>query len=278
MLVFDTDSDSFWYFDGIIWRSIDKLLLEDTDQDTKVQVEESADEDVIRFDVEGIEVMRHDGKTLHAAADGESLFIGVDAGVNDDGTDDGLGNQNTFIGTSAGNANTVGIQNTFLGAFAGAFNVIGSGNTFLGRAAGYQSTGAHNTFVGNNTAFSNTTGSYNHMIGFFAGFGNTEGAENHFAGYQAGYSNTTASKNYFSGFQAGFSNTTVGTNHFSGYKAGYTGIGPVRPSGLRCSFVGAYRDCLCVRAGSSCPGIGRTHRISDSPLHFDWPCASLCRR
>ena len=86
---FDTDSDSFWYFDGAIWRSIDKLLLEDADQDTKVQVEESADEDVIRFDVEGIEVMRHDGKTLHAAADGESLFIGVDAGVNDDGRWDG---------------------------------------------------------------------------------------------------------------------------------------------------------------------------------------------
>ncbi|MEZ4930570.1 MAG: hypothetical protein R2788_00325 [Saprospiraceae bacterium] len=131
MLVYDTNTQSFWYYNNAGWNNM-TTMLSDADKDTKIQVEESADEDVIRFDVAGVEVMRHDGKTLHAEAPGESLFIGTDAGLNDDGIGDGLGNQNTFIGYSAGYTNNTAIQNTFLGTYAGTFNVIDSEILFWG--------------------------------------------------------------------------------------------------------------------------------------------------
>jgi hypothetical protein len=58
LLVYDTDAKSFWFF-GTTWQDLsssEKLL--DADSDTKVQVEESPDEDIIRFDVNGTEAMQ----------------------------------------------------------------------------------------------------------------------------------------------------------------------------------------------------------------------------
>ena len=181
MMVYDTDFQSFWYYNGTSWINFnERLMMEDADQDTKIQVEESPDEDIIRFDVEGIEVMRHDGKTLHAQAPGGSLFIGNDAGLNDDGLDDAIANENTFVGESAGYSNTVGIHNTILGNNAGAFNVSGYGNTFIGRKAGYNTTSSGNTFLGSGTGYENTSGNKNTMTGYSAGYKNTSGNENYF--------------------------------------------------------------------------------------------------
>lgn len=60
LLAFDTDTDQFWYFDGNAWKQIVASqsfanLLEDADSDTKIQVEESPDEDVVRVDIAGLE-------------------------------------------------------------------------------------------------------------------------------------------------------------------------------------------------------------------------------
>ena len=53
MMVYDTDFQSFWYYDGTSWANMNaRVMMEDTDQDTKIQVEESPDEDIIRFDIE----------------------------------------------------------------------------------------------------------------------------------------------------------------------------------------------------------------------------------
>uniref|UniRef100_A0A6M3J1C8 Uncharacterized protein n=1 Tax=viral metagenome TaxID=1070528 RepID=A0A6M3J1C8_9ZZZZ len=49
----DSDDIPIWTFDNI--RPTDLSLLRDNDNDTKVQVEESADEDKIRFDTGGVE-------------------------------------------------------------------------------------------------------------------------------------------------------------------------------------------------------------------------------
>ena len=55
-MVYDTDESEFWYYDGSSWMpvglgSVDELA--DADEDTKIQVEEGADDDVIRLDVAG---------------------------------------------------------------------------------------------------------------------------------------------------------------------------------------------------------------------------------
>jgi len=75
-------------------------------------------------------------------------LIGFAAGSVNDGDD------NTFIGYSAGNANTTGHPNTFLGSNAGLLNTTGSDNTFLGYDAGYSNTGGSgNIFIGNRAGY-----------------------------------------------------------------------------------------------------------------------------
>lgn len=59
------------------------------------------------------------GKIDIITADGDSsVFIGANAGINDDGTY----NENIFIGTNAGRSNTTGFSNTFVGRDAGVSN------------------------------------------------------------------------------------------------------------------------------------------------------------
>ena len=78
---------------------------------------------------------------------GSSVFVGLNAGINDDETD----NQNTGIGYAALQSNINGTYN-----FAG------------GHQALYNNTGSYNTAVGKNALFSLTTGSYNTAVGSYA--------------------------------------------------------------------------------------------------------------
>ena len=100
--------------------------LQDADGDTKIQVEESTNEDIIRFDIAGTEIGSMDGKTFHLEAPGSSLFIGTNAGQNDDENN----NENTFLGTDAGTANTSGSSNTFIGRQSGFSNTTGKKQYF----------------------------------------------------------------------------------------------------------------------------------------------------
>jgi hypothetical protein len=131
------------------------------------------------------------------------------------------GANNTFYGTSAGNATMTGTENSFFGNVAGKKNTTGSYNTFLGRAAGYNNTsGIYNTFVGRTAGLSNTTAKYNTFVGFAAGRFNTTGYYNTFLGHLAGYTTTTGADNVFIGSAAG-RNNTASDNTFLGHAAGY---------------------------------------------------------
>ena len=55
-------------------------LLADEDNDTKIQVEESSDENIIRFDLGGTEFMRLDSGRIEILNTGNSVFIGEGAG------------------------------------------------------------------------------------------------------------------------------------------------------------------------------------------------------
>ena len=59
LMVYITDDNSFYFFNGATWQAISASnQMSDADNDTKIQVEESADEDIIRFDVKGDEAFR----------------------------------------------------------------------------------------------------------------------------------------------------------------------------------------------------------------------------
>ena len=57
-------------------------ILQDSDQDTKIQVEESADEDVIRFDVAGAEKLLIAGSTVTINEDGGDVDFRVESDTN----------------------------------------------------------------------------------------------------------------------------------------------------------------------------------------------------
>ena len=238
---------------NVAWGSTTVDVVKDADNDTKIQVEESADEDVIRFDVAGAEFARMDGKTFHMNAPGLSVFIGSNAGSNDDGSN----NENTFVGYQSGQQNTTGSQNTFMGYHAGTKVTEGSSNTFVGYKSGKSIiTGSGNVFLGNNAGsselgsnllyidnsltnspliwgdFANNIARINGrlevvstgesvFIGLNAG-SNDDGSfnRNTFIGYQSGLQNTTGAENTFNGRHSGRENTTGSQNTFVGHQAG----------------------------------------------------------
>ena len=220
LMVYDSTTTSFWYYANSTWNNI-SAILSDADGDTKIQVEESSDDDIIRFDLGGTEFMRLDSGRIEILNTGGSVFIGEGAGANDDYSD----NYNVFIGNSAGYSNTEGAINLFQGYQSGYSNTTGNNNLFQGYQSGYSNTtGNNNLFQGMGTGASNTIGNNNTFLGSQNGFYNTEGNNNTFLGFQSGFYNTTGNNNTFLGYQSGHK-TTGDKNVFLGHKTGYNETG-----------------------------------------------------
>ena len=66
------------------------IKIEDADKDTKIQVEESSDEDVIRFDIAGAEDFTMSANTFNVLS-GSTLNINSGATIANNGTDTGFG-------------------------------------------------------------------------------------------------------------------------------------------------------------------------------------------
>ncbi|MBI1766733.1 MAG: tail fiber domain-containing protein [Acidobacteria bacterium] len=142
------------------------------------------------------------------------------AGCGPDGRDIYNGSHNTFVGFEAGKANITGNSNAFFGTSAGALNT-GGDNAFFGAFAGALNTvGGNNAFFGSQAGFQNTTADGNSFFGGGAGFGNTTGESNSFFGSGAGFGNTIGSNNAFFGSESGSLNTTGENNVYFGYQAG----------------------------------------------------------
>ena len=94
-----------------------------------------------------------------------NTFAGVGAGASNTPSDTG-GNNNSFVGKSAGMANTIGAQNSFFGSAAGIANTEGFNNSFFGYLAGQVNmTGSSNSFFGVNAGLSNSHDSNNTFVG-----------------------------------------------------------------------------------------------------------------
>ncbi len=200
-----------WNNTSSTWEasSIGGSTIADADNDTKIQTEENADEDVIRFDLGGTEKWVMLGSRLEPVNTGSSLFIGNGAGANDDLT----GNPNVFIGTHTGYSNTTGGANTGVGSSVLRLQTTGIGNTAMGYYtlvnnktgggnSGYglgalqtSESGNDNTAIGVRALFSTNTGSYNTALGAGSGY-NSTGSRNIFIGYGAGYNETGSSRLY----------------------------------------------------------------------------------
>ena len=177
---------------AVTWNTIDKTDLVDADGDTRVQVEESADDDIIRFDLAGQETFRMENGRLEVLGNGNSVFIGRNAGDNDDQSS----NRNVFIGDNTGRYTTTGNLNVALGSNALEENTTGSQNVVLGASSGFNNlTGTENTYLGAAAGFSNIAGAENVMIGRYSG-ANATGSNNVFLGNSSGRYETGDNKLY----------------------------------------------------------------------------------
>lgn len=225
-------------------------ILSDADGDTKIQVEESPNDDIIRYDLAGTEFFRMDSGRLEILNTGSSVFIGEGAGANDSFNNHrsvALGHQaleanttgsvNVAVGWKALHSNQTGYSNVAVGTGALLYNTSGYRNVGVGpgvlkdNTIGHQNTAIGNDALQNNTtgiwnqAFGslaleeNTTGSYNIAIGVLALANNTTGEENMAIGINALRSNTTGSGNTALGYASMISNTTGVSNTAHGYLA-----------------------------------------------------------
>jgi hypothetical protein len=168
-----------------------QTLVQDADQDTKIQVEESADEDKIRFDLAGNEKM-----VLRRNPNGHAML------------ELNLGLSNIFIGQNSGGSNTVGTGNTVVGSYSMINNTVGSDNTAIGWEALSLNTGTSNTATGSGALKSNTTGLGNTANGVDALQKNTTGEFNTGIGWGALFFNTLGERNTALGHGALWFNTT----------------------------------------------------------------------
>ena len=206
-------------FDTTQWSASGDVLT-DNDNDTKIQVEESADEDIIRFDVAGTERMLLTAKALEFENNDQSVYIGKGAAHSISGNETG---QNVFIGFESGKntnysiASNYASYNTFIGYQSGYSNT----NGYFNVANGYQSlysntTGAFNTAYGYASLYSNTTGYINTANGASSLYKNITGYCNTANGNSSLHNNTTGYDNTANGFVSLYNNTTGYNNTANG--------------------------------------------------------------
>ena len=185
------------------------LLLEDADSDTKVQVEESSDEDKIRFDTGGTERMVLDSTGLTLATN-----LVVDSGtIKLDGSYP-TGTENTALGDGALDAiEATGNYNVAIGKDSFTDLTTGDYNVAVGRRAGYDlTTGSENIAIGYLSLYTETTGANNVAVGTSALQANTTASNNTAVGDRALAANTTANNNVAIGSTALTANTTGAAN------------------------------------------------------------------
>ena len=218
LLVYDTTTVCFWYYDGNDWRSLS--------EGWSLQGNESID---TAFHYIGINHLM----PLHFKINGHAA-----------GMIQPFGRQNTSFGyqslpfNSTGAANTAigtyalgingGAENTATGFAALQVNTTGSFNTAMGALAmNFNGTGSSNTAIGHLALINNISGNNNVAVGKDAIMSGINSINNTAVGYQALRNNSTGNDNCAFGYQtllsntSGFNNTAAGkqvlTNNTIGY-------------------------------------------------------------
>lgn len=234
----------FWYWNqGSRWTPLNGAIY-NAGYGTMIQLEESPLENIIRFDVNQMEVLQmiRVGSSPYLKTSGNNVLLGNNLSTNITGSGNSLlgsnagtslttGGQNTFLGSSAGTSLTTGGQNTFLGSVAGNEMIDGYLNTMIGLTAGSnQTTGSNNTYIGASAGSNKTQGNDNVMIGFSAGNSNGTGSGNVFIGNKAGFFETGSNRLYIENsdissplIYGDFADDIVGIN-------GNLGIGTTAPT------------------------------------------------
>lgn len=191
LIVFDTDTGSFWYFDesSTVWVEFTSGAL---------QIDDLSD-----------------AKALYS-----NIFLGNNSGLSNTGI------YNTAVGSGALKVNTSGSHNTAIGYNSLLGNTTGVLNTIVGCNSGGMNNASYNTVLGANSFYHNVDGSNSVAVGVNALFQNTTGYSNVAIGNQTLKENTIGKCNVAVGAIAGYGFSGVSVNGcvYLGYAAGSQNI------------------------------------------------------
>jgi len=257
LLVYDTDANSFWFYNGSAWINItgpggggsgvNWKLSGNNGTSSSTDFIGTSDNQSLRFRVnnEHYGMLDTNGSILWGMHTGmnntgySNVAIGTKALYNNTNifnlvavgdsalfnnglgvTNFGEGMFNTAIGSKSLFSNTKGYLNTALGYKTLFNNTTGGGNTALGtHSLYYNTTGGNNTATGNHALHNNTTGFRNSAFGQAALASNSTGNYNTAVGDQTLSANYNASENTAIGFAAMYRNSDGSKNTAVGYEA-----------------------------------------------------------
>ncbi len=213
LTVYDSTTDSFWFWDGTQWVEIKNAdnftgWLTTGNSGTTNGTHFIGTTDTQDLDIRTNNVIRtritQKGQ-IEILNTGRSVFIGESAGANDDLSN----NENIFVGYNTGMSNVGGSQNTAVGYQSLYSNTSGSSNVADGYHALYSNIGgSYNTASGFQSLYSNQSGDENVAVGAGSLYSNLSGTRNVGVGYQALSANTSGSWNTALGSQTLQANTT----------------------------------------------------------------------
>jgi hypothetical protein len=220
MIIYDRTGNLLFFWNGSEFEVMESGVVDkiaDADNDTYIDVEPGIDSDYINIATQSANYWRLIDGRLEFLNTGKSVFIGDNAGEDDDLSD----NNNIFVGDNAGKNNTTGENNIAIGSDA----MINSG---ISPYLSYYS--SDNVAIGNDVLRSNTSGYKNTAMGSGGMYSNTTGQRNSVFGYKALYSNTLGYDNISIGHeslyanQQGYYNISIGSDALHTQVGGYRNI------------------------------------------------------
>lgn len=195
---------------SILYSGSNGFALGTTDVQASMHIKALANQTHLRIDAHTSQMPSSPIVLINDANDSELLRIHSDSP------------RNLFLGRQAGAQNQVisqqsGEFNTFAGALSGSENVSGNNNAGFGYGSlSLNFSGSNNTAVGSNTLLDNEDGAFNTAIGAFSlrdnksgGF-NTAVGTNALLSTQTGSFNTTMGASALNGLDNGMGNTALG--------------------------------------------------------------------
>ena len=269
LLVYDTDFNNFFYYNGITWLSFPQIgssgiggplfHVINSYGDTIFAVYDDGVQIIIPEGVKGkVGGFAVSGRSPSKTAPDNYMVITPDSArfyIND--TVSAKGKVGGFA--VSGRSPSKGTANDIFFATVDSTRIYVDETGAKGKVGGFAVSGrspsksttssflnlsSQNYFIGRYSGINNTTGVFNFFAGDSSGYSNTVGSKNIFLGYASGYNNVgddgpdKGNHNIFIGYKAGYSNDMGFNNIFLGYQSGYKNLGGNVEEGSFNTFIG----------------------------------------
>jgi hypothetical protein len=197
LMVYDSSAKAFYYHTGAGWKSFGSAnIVADADGNTKIEVERTANDDIVRITTGGT-----DHTWFQKNNTGAYPLLNFPA--------NGAGN--FLLGTQSGwNLKPTILANTFIGINAGYTDSLGDYNTFVGESSGYYATGSRSVNIGARAGYGTGNGNHNVNIGMEAGWAATNTNQSIHIGSFSGLKDSGTNRNIAIGYGSLYNNKSDG--------------------------------------------------------------------